>query len=156
MAEMKDIVRIAGFDLDGTKPLWYALTGIKGVGINFGKMVAKVVAEKYNISPNTPLGSLPDEAYEFIEEVIRNPVKYRIPKWAVNVPKDIWTGEYKHVVGADLETHMVAVKKLLHSIGSWRGIRLVKGLRVRGQRTKSHPRKNKISVVGRKKKQKRM
>ena len=153
MAEIKTIVRIAGFDLDGTKPIWYALTGIKGVGINFGRMVSKVVAERYNVTPQTPLGALPEEAFEFIEEVIRNPVKYGIPKWAVNVPKDIWTGEYRHLVGSDLETYNVAVRKLLYSIGSWRGIRLAKGLRVRGQRTKSHPRKNKISVVGRKKKQ---
>ncbi|NPA86973.1 MAG: 30S ribosomal protein S13 [Candidatus Diapherotrites archaeon] len=152
MAEIRNIVRIAGFDLDGTKPIWFALTGVKGVGINFAKMVSKIVAEKFGVDVNTKLGELPEEADAFIEEVIRNPIKYGIPRWAVNDPKDWWTGEDRHLVGTDLETHLVAVKKRLFEIRSWRGIRLAKGLKVRGQRTKSHPRKNKISVVGRKKK----
>ena len=152
MAEMRNIVRIAGFDLDGSKPLWFALTGIKGVGMNFGRMVARIVAKKFNVSVDTPLGTLPEEADAFIEEVIKNPVKYGIPRWAVNDPKDWWTGEDKHLVGTDLETHLMAVKKRLYEIRSRRGIRLMKGLKVRGQRTRSHPRKNKISVVGRKRK----
>ncbi len=150
MAEMRNIVRIAGFDLDGTKPLWFALTGIKGVGMNYGRMVAKVIAERYGVSVNTPLGELPPEADSFIEDVVKNPLKYGIPRWAVNNPKDWWTGEDKHLVGTDLETHLMNVKKRLFEIRSWRGIRLAKGLKVRGQRTRSHPRKNKISVVGRK------
>ncbi len=152
MAEIRNIVRIAGFDLDGSKPLWYALTGVKGVGINFARMVAKIVAEKFDVDENTPLGALPEEADAFIEEVIKNPIKYGIPRWAVNDPKDLWTGEDKHLVGTDLETYNMNIKKHLYEIRSWRGIRLMKGLKVRGQRTRSHPRKNKISVVGRKKK----
>ncbi len=151
MSEIRNIVRIAGFDLDGTKPIWYALTGIKGVGMNLARMLAKVIADKYNLSINDPLGKLPEEADAFIEDVVRNPVKYGIPRWAVNDQKDWWTGEDKHLVGTDLETHLMAVKKRLLEIRSWRGLRLARGLKVRGQRTKSHPRKNKISVVGRKK-----
>ncbi len=152
MAEIRNIVRIAGFDLDGSKPLWYALTGVKGVGINFARMVAKIVAEKFDVDENTPLGALPEDVDTFIEEVIKNPIKYGIPRWAVNDPKDLWTGEDKHLVGTDLETYNMNIKKHLYEIRSWRGIRLMKGLKVRGQRTRSHPRKNKISVVGRKKK----
>ena len=151
MSEIRNIVRIAGFDLDGTKPIWYALTGIKGVGMNLGRMIAKIIADKYHVSINDPLGELPEEADAFIEDIVRNPVKYGIPRWAVNDQKDWWTGEDKHLVGTDLETHLMAVKKRLLEIRSWRGLRLARGLKVRGQRTKSHPRKNKISVVGRKK-----
>ena len=151
MTEIRNIVRIAGFDLDGTKPMWYALTGIKGVGINLGRMIAKVVARKYHMSIEDPLGKLPEEADSFVEDVVKHPTKYGIPRWAVNDQKDWWTGEDKHLVGTDLETHLIAVKKRLYEIGSWRGLRLARGLKVRGQRTKSHPRKNKISVVGRKK-----
>lgn len=149
---VREIVRIAGTDLDGHKPLWYALTGVKGVGMNFGTMVAKIVAEKFNVSINTPLGELPEEADAFIESVLKDPVSHGIPPWAVNDPKDIWDGKDKHLVGTDLDTHLRLIKKRLLENGSRRGWRLARGLRVRGQRTRSHPRKNKISVVGRKRK----
>ena len=152
MAEIRNIVRIAGFDLDGRQPIWYALTGVKGVGTNLGRMVAKVIAERYGVSVNEPLGKLPEEADKFIEEVLADPVKFGIPSWAVNSPKDIWTGKDRHLVGTDLETHILEIRKHLFEIRSRRGIRLMRGLKVRGQRTKSHPRKNKISVVGRKRK----
>ena len=148
--ETRNIVRIAGFDLDGTRPLWYALTGVKGVGINFARAAAKIIAQKFGKSINDPLGVFPSDADSFIEDVLKNPLKYGIPSWMVNDPKDYRTGEDKHLVGTDLETYLMTRKKHLFEIKTWRGIRLVRGLRVRGQRTKAHPRKNKVSVVGRK------
>ncbi len=150
MAEVRTIIRIAGFDLDGTKPVYQALRGIKGVGHNLARMLSYIIKEKFNISPSEPLGLLPPEADKTLEDIVRNPTKYGIPGWAVNSPRDIESGKDTHYIGTDLETHIITVKKHLLEIGTRRGIRLARGLKVRGQRTRSHPRRNKISVVGRK------
>lgn len=146
------IVRVVDVDLDGEKPLRRALLGIKGIGANFAVVVERVFSEKAAVDPSTPLGNVPEEKIPLLEDIIRSPLAYGIPSWAINSPKDISTGEDRHVVGVDLEVKEREILKREADTGSYRGLRRVWGLKVRGQRTKSKGRKNKISPRIRKKK----
>lgn len=147
----REIVRVADVDLDGTKPLHRALQRIKGIGANFAVMIERVFFEKTGLDPSTPLGNIPEEKIELLEDIIKNPVKHGIPAWAVNTPKDLETGEDKHYVGVDLEVKEREILRREADLGSYRGLRRMWGLKVRGQRTKSKGRKNKISPRIRKK-----
>jgi len=146
-----EIVRIAGVDLDGRLPLHRALTKIKGVGWNFAKMVETVFCEKIGAETGILLGNVPEDKWKLLEDIIKNPVSYGIPAWAVNTRKDYATGKDLHFVGVDLDMKEREILKREAEARSYRGLRRMWGLRVRGQRTKSHPRRNKVSVVGRKK-----
>lgn len=148
----RDIVRVVDVDLDGTKPLHRALLRIKGIGTNFAVMVERVFSEEAGIDPSTPLGNIPEDKIPLLEDIIHNPIKHGIPAWAVNTQKDLGTGEDKHIVGVDLEVKEREILKREADMGSYRGLRRVWGLKVRGQRTKSKGRKNKISPRIRKKK----
>jgi len=148
----RDIVRVADVDLDGTKPLHRALQRIKGIGQNFAVMVEKVFFEESGLPGDTLLGNIPEEKIPLLEDIIKNPTKHGIPAWAVNTRKDMDTGEDIHVVGVDLEVKERNILKREADMGSYRGLRRMWGLKVRGQRTKSKGRKNKISPRIRKKK----
>ncbi|HID09296.1 TPA: 30S ribosomal protein S13 [Candidatus Micrarchaeota archaeon] len=148
----RGIVRVADVDLDGKQPLHRALLRIKGIGANFAVMVERVFSEETGIDPATPLGNIPEDKIPLLEDIIRNPVAHGIPPWVVNTPKDMATGEDKHYVGVDLEVKEREILKREADMGSYRGLRRVWGLKVRGQRTKSKGRKNKISPRIRKKK----
>ncbi len=148
----RDIVRVADVDLDGTKPLHRALLRIKGIGTNFAVMVERVFFEESGLPEGTLLGNVPEEKISLLEDIIRNPTKHGIPAWAVNTRKDLLTGEDRHIVGVDLEVKERDILKREADMGSYRGLRRMWGLKVRGQRTKSKGRKNKISPRIRKKK----
>jgi len=129
----KEVVRIAGRDLDGRKDVRYALADIKGVGVMFANAIINVLG----IDPNAKLGTLPDNKIEQIEDIIKNPAKYGMPSWLYNRRKDYETGKDMHLVEGDLEMAIREDIKNLRKIKCYRGIRHALGLRVRGQRTRS-------------------
>ncbi|RLG17601.1 30S ribosomal protein S13 [Nanoarchaeota archaeon] len=133
MTEFRHIVRIAGTDLDGSKPVYIALKGIKGVSFMFSNAVAKAL----NIDRRKRLGELSEKEIQKIEEALSNPIKYGIPPFLLNRRKDYATGEDKHLVSSDLELTQDMDIKRLQKIKSYRGIRHALHLPVRGQRTKS-------------------
>ena len=147
MSEFKHIVRIEGVDLDGNKKVELALTGLRGVGMNFSRSIVRVSG----IDPNTKLGDLDDASIEKIKEILENPKKFNIPVWMLNRRKDYETGEDKHV----FESELAMVKRedinRLKKIRAYRGIRHELGLPVRGQRTKSSFRTGRALGVRRKK-----
>ncbi len=145
------IVRLIDVDLDGRLPIHRAIRRIKGVGWNFALIVERVFFKETGLPPNTVLGNIPEEKLSLLEDIIRNPVKHGVPAWAVNTRKDFATGKDLHMVGVDLDMKEREILKREAGMGSYRGLRRMWGLKVRGQRTKSHPRKHKVSVVGRKK-----
>ena len=144
--ETRLIVRLLGTDLDGTKHVPYALAKIYGVGINFGYAVARAVG----IDPMTRLGQLTDRQLALLEDAITNPGKYVIPTWMWNRRRDPVTGKDMHLIGAELNLTMREDIEREKRIKSWRGVRHMLGLKVRGQRTRTTGRKGGPVGVARK------
>ena len=135
MAQEEDIkyfVRISNTDLDGTKPVHIALTGIKGVGMH----TAQIIATLANVNEKETMGRLKDEEVERLREVVDSYTQ-RVPFWIVNRPKDVYTGEGRHILGTDLAMAKDEDINLMRKIRCYKGIRHETGQKVRGQRTKS-------------------
>jgi small subunit ribosomal protein S13 len=145
--EFQHIIRFAGTDINGTQPVTYALTSVKGVGIK----LANAIIEKTGINPETRMGFLSSSEVEKIEDVLENPLKYSIPIWLLNRQKDKETGKNIHLLGSDLVLQTKNDIDDQKKIRSWRGFRHSYGLKVRGQRTRTTGRRGK--AIGVKKKQ---
>jgi small subunit ribosomal protein S13 len=143
--EFKHIVRILDTDLDGKRGVVYSLCGIKGIG----RRVAKVIVTSTGVDPGTKMGNLTDDEIEHLKGAI-NTVEKRLPHWMLNRRKDILSGEDKHIMGSDQVLQLRDDVNLLRKIRSYRGIRHERGLKARGQRTKSTGRKGLVVGVIRK------
>ncbi len=140
MAEFKHLVRISNTDVKGEKSILYALKKIKGIGIMFSNMIclnAKVERTK-------KAGDLTDAEIKALEKEIQNP---NAPSWLLNRRKDQETGEDKHITGSDLIFAVDSDVKDMMKMRSYKGIRHMSRLPVRGQRTKSNFRRNKGKAV---------
>lgn len=131
------IVRIINTDVSAALPLSRALYDIKGVGLRYNLAIAKVFEEQTKIPPTTPIGKLTEEQLELLEDITRNPTKYGIPKWFVNKPADLWDGTAKHLLGGDLIFNDKEELDRLAKVRHRKAIRRLKGLPVRGQKTKA-------------------
>lgn len=140
----KYIVRIANVDIPGDQPTRYALTKIKGIGINFADVVCTIAG----VSRGEKAGNLADSDIKKLNEVVGKPAEHGIPSWFFNRRKDYDTGEDLHILTGTISFVIDNDLKRLKKIKTLRGMRHQKGLPVRGQRTKSHFRKNKGKVVG--------
>jgi small subunit ribosomal protein S13 len=145
------IIRLCGFDLNGEKKLWQALLGIKGIGKYMSTVVCKVFGKLTGKKwQETRLKDLSEKEIELLEDIIQNMDKYGIPSWLYNARKEYWSGKDLHLIGTELERKELDYFNRLVNIKSYRGLRRKEGLKCRGQRTKSHPRKHKRSKVGKK------
>lgn len=145
--KFREIIRIAGTNVDGTKRLAYALTEIKGVGIR----LANVIVEKAGLDLDTRLGFLSDGEVERIESIIENPLKNDIPSWFLNRQKDRETGNDFHLIGPDIDLQVKSDIERMKRIKSWKGYRHSHGLKVRGQKTRTAGRTKKSVGVKKKK-----
>lgn len=139
---LKQLVRIANVDLPGNKQIRWALTHIKGVGINF----ADVVCTLAGIDRNFKTGALNESQVKKLSEIITRPSG--IPVWMYNHRREFESNEDKHLILASLSFTQDNDLKRLKKIKTLRGVRHIKGLPVRGQRTRSNFRKSKGKVVG--------
>ncbi len=144
--EFRHIIRIADTDLDGAKKVGYAIADIKGIGIN----LANVIVQKAGIDPENRLGFLSEVEVEKVEDIIKNPMKYGIPGWFLNRPKDRETGKGLHLIGSDLALQIKSDIDQMKKIRSWMGFRHAYGLKVRGQRTRTTGRAGKAMGVKKK------
>jgi len=144
--EFRHIIRIADTDLDGAKKVGHAIADIKGMGIN----LANVILQKAGIDPKNRLGFLSEVEVEKVEDIIKNPLKYGIPEWYLNRPKDRETGKSLHLIGSDLVLQIKTDVDQMKKIRSWRGFRHAYGLKVRGQRTRTTGRAGKAMGVKKK------
>lgn len=121
------MARIAGVDLPREKRAEVALTYIFGIG----RPTANEILKKVGINPDTKIKDMTEEEINTIRKTI---------------------DEY-HVEG-DLRREISMNIKRLRDIRCYRGIRHMRGLPVRGQRTKTNARTRKGGKrqVGRKKK----
>ncbi|MHA1743241.1 MAG: 30S ribosomal protein S13 [Candidatus Heimdallarchaeota archaeon] len=131
--ELRVIVRVAGKDLDGEKPLIWALKGIKGISHSMSKAICNVSG----FDPYVKLGSLTEKDIEKLEEIIKNPVKFGVPAWIVNRRKDIETGQDLHLTESDLDVARKFDIQRMIDLKTWKGVRHMFGQPVRGQRTRS-------------------
>ncbi|MBD3249528.1 30S ribosomal protein S13 [Candidatus Woesearchaeota archaeon] len=149
--DYRHLVRVANTDIEGTRPIGYGLRKIKGVGFHLADSVCNI----NGIDKNKKAGDLTDEEVKKLDDAVKNPRKYNIPVWMVNRRKDPESGEDKHLIMGDMDFVQDNDIKLMKKIKSYRGIRHMSGLPVRGQRTKANFRKSKGKVTGVKKKGKK-
>ena len=141
MAEVQHFLRVASTDLVGAKPIYMALTKIKGIGRNY----ARALCHTLQLDPYKLAGLYTPEDTKKLEEALQ---KSPLPAWMHNRQKDRESGESPHLIGPDLKITLENELKLERRLRSYRGLRTAVGLTVRGQRTRSNFRRNKGKVVG--------
>ena len=106
--------RIGGINIPDNKQIEISLAYVYGVG----RSLARKILAQAQISPQKRASELtPDE---------------------INKLRDIIEKNYK--IEGDLKREIITNIKRLKDVGSWRGFRHVKGLPVRGQRTRTNTR----------------
>jgi len=135
--DYKHIIRVANTDLDGATPLYHALNKIKGVSFMF----ANAVCHFSKIDPKKKAGHLTDDEVATLNEIIGDPLSHGFPEWMLNRRKDYETGDEKHLLGADLRWQIENDLKQMKKMKSYRGVRHMSKLPVRGQKTKNNFRK---------------
>jgi small subunit ribosomal protein S13 len=131
--EFNYIVRLHGTNIDGTKMVPYALTEVKGVGIR----LARAIVKQLELDATKRLGSLSDADVRSLESALDNPTSIGLPIWMLNRQKDPMTGDDLHVLTSDLDLRKKDDIDLMRETRSWKGDRHARGLKVRGQRTKT-------------------
>lgn len=145
-SDFKYIVRMFGTDVDGNKPIVLGLASIKGIGLNMAASIARAMG----LDTRRKMGELTDEEVEKLSKAVGDPASVGVPTWKLNRRKDFETGRDLHLTASQLMMAQREDVQRLKRIRSYRGIRHERGLKVRGQRTRSTGRKG--SVVGVKKK----
>ncbi|MBW6518444.1 MAG: 30S ribosomal protein S13 [ANME-2 cluster archaeon] len=134
--EIKHIVRIANTDLDGKKSVQYSLTGIKGIN----RRSARIICDMSGVDPTATIGYLEDEKIEALKTTVDD-IENILPTWMMNRRKDPLTGDDKHIYATDVLLVKREDLNTLKKTRSYKGIRHERGLKVRGQRTRSTGRK---------------
>jgi small subunit ribosomal protein S13 len=135
----RHFIRIANTDLKGDHSIERSLRQIKGISFPF----AHAICVTLQIDGTQKTGYLDDKIVQRIESLLKDPFKGGMPGWLFNRRKDFETGTDMHILTSDLDFVQSNDLKMMKKIKSYKGIRHMKGLPVRGQRTKSHFRKNK-------------
>jgi small subunit ribosomal protein S13 len=107
-------IRIAGVSIPNDKRVDISITYIYGIGNSRAKKILAAV----NIKPETKVKDLKEEEANLLREQI----------------------EKKHTVEGDLRREVASNIKRLKEIGCYRGLRHMRNLPVRGQRTKTNSR----------------
>lgn len=113
--------RILGVDIPANKKLVYALRYIYGLG----PTRAKTIVDEAGFDPDRRAGDLNEEELNKLANLV---------------------SEKNYIVEGDLRREVTANLKRLSAIRSWRGMRHMRGLPVRGQRTKTNARTRKGAV----------
>jgi small subunit ribosomal protein S13 len=106
--------RIAGVNIPEEKQISIALTHIYGIGLT----LAQKILNEAKINPTRKAKELTPDEINLLKEII----------------------EKKYKVEGELRREVMMNIKRLRDIGAWRGIRHIKGLPVRGQRTRTNTR----------------
>ena len=108
------MARIAGVNIPDNKQIEIALTYIYGIG----RSLSRKILEKVGVNPHRRASDLSSQEISKLKDIIEK--NYKIE------------GELKRQI-------MMNIKRL-KDVGTWRGIRHIKGLPVRGQRTRTNTR----------------
>merc|ERR1712045_1058649 len=141
------ILRVMNTNLEGKRNTMFAITAIKGVGRRF----ANIALKKANIDMSKRAGELTEDEVEKIITIISNPRQYKIPDYFLNRQKDVVDGKYSQVLSNFLDNKLREDLERLKKIRAHRGLRHYRGLRVRGQHTKTTGRRGRTVGVSKKK-----
>ena len=139
------LIRILAKDIEGGLNVYVGLTKIKGISWGLSNAICKSL----NLDKKRKIGSLTKEEIEKINNFLKDA---KVPVYLLNRKLDYETGENKHLIGSNLELQKELDIGRLKKIKSYRGLRHALNLPLRGQRTRSHFRRNKRKSVGIKKK----
>ena len=130
--EIKYFVRIGTTDLDGTKSVRVALTGITGVG----RHTAMVISRMAEVDEYRMLGLMDEESVNRLRAAVE---KYSgsIPHMDGKPAKGSLHRQTKHLIGGDVALARDEDVNMMRKIRCYKGIRHETGQKVRGQRTKS-------------------
>lgn len=142
---VKNIIRLGETNLDGTKSVASAILGVKGVSFALANAIANVSG-----LGDRKVGDLSEEDLKKLGDMINSPEKYQIPSWLYNRRKDPETGENKHLSVSKLELAQKLDIGGAKKLKSYRGVRHIMDLPVRGQRTRGSFRKGKAVGVSKK------
>ena len=146
-AEFSNLLRMIGTSVEGHRDCVFGLSTIRGVGRRLAQAICRIYAQQdESFDPHMRIGLLTEEQQEKLVVMIKDPVKAGVPRWMVNRPKDLRTGEDRHVSGTDLELVLKMDIDRMKRTRSWKGIRHMFHLKVRGQRTRTTGRRG--LVVG--------
>ena len=146
--EIKRLIRIANTDIAGNKSILYGLSKIKGISLPFSGAICQVLS----IKEKDEIVSLDEAKIKEIEAAIADPKSKGIPAWLFNRKNDPDSGDNLHLTGPTLKLTKEFDVRKMKKIKSYRGIRHMFGLPVRGQRTKVNFRKaGSVGVTKRKK-----
>jgi len=106
--------RIAGINIPENKQILIALTYIYGVGL----ALSRKILQEAKINPFQKAKDLTSDDISRLKEII----------------------EKKHKIEGELRREVMMNIKRLKDIGAWRGMRHIRGLPVRGQRTRTNTR----------------
>lgn len=115
-------VRIAGINIPENKRVEIALTYIYGIGVS----LSRKILSQLKINQDTRVNKLSNDEVNNLRDTI----------------------EKDHIVEGDLRQKKMMNIKRLKDIGCYRGMRHIKGLPVRGQRTKTNTRTVRGNVRG--------
>ena len=130
--DLRYFVRIGQTDLDGTRSVERALTGLDGIG----RRTARIVASEAGIDRQATLGRLEDDEIDSIVEIVESFAE-KVPDWMANRRRDFYSGETTHEIGNDVNMTQRQDVNRMQMIRSYKGVRHQRGQKVRGQRTKS-------------------
>ena len=133
----ESIVRILTTDIPSNKNLYVGLTKIKGVSW----AVSKALCHILKLDKKRKVSSLSKDEIAAIGDFLK---AMKLPNHLYNRKKDFETGKSGHLIGTDLDLAKEFDIKRLKKIRSYKGLRHATGQPVRGQRTKSHFRKNRL------------
>ena len=106
--------RIAGVEIPENKKIWIALTYIYGIG----RTLSWKILREAKVNPELKAKDLRPEELNRLKEII----------------------EKNYKVEGELRREKLMNIKRVKDIGCWRGLRHIKGLPVRGQRTRTNSR----------------
>ena len=143
------IVRILSTDIEGKMKIYPGLTKIKGISWSLSNAICNIL----KLDRKRKISSLSQEE---IKKISEHASGQNIPAYLLNRRRDLETGENRHLVTSGLELRKDFDIKRMKKIKSYKGIRHIAGLPVRGQRTRGNFRRNKVKSVGIKKKIKKV
>ncbi|MFP4401657.1 MAG: 30S ribosomal protein S13 [Candidatus Nanoarchaeia archaeon] len=135
-----ELIRIMSKDILANNSILFGLANIKGMSVMFSNAVCVTLG----LDKNRKIGTLSESEIEAIEDYLSKGEFTGIPTWMKNQQKDTLTGENRHFVGKDLDFQNLQLQRRNSKIRSYKVLRSKLKLTVRGQRTASNFRRQRM------------